>query len=226
MDTKDRILEAAVGLLDEGGPEAMSTRAVSAAADVHVPEIYRLFGDKQGLLDAAACRKLDEYLDSKRNQVVTDDPVEDLRRGWDLHVEFGLSNPAVYAAVYGARRPGRQPPAVEQAEEHLRQMIRRVAQAGRLRIDEEQAANLVSAAGRGVTLALINTPEPERDLSCAQIAREAVMRAITTDASDGADPILVAALTLRSALPEVEPFTDSERALMIEWLDRLISTRG
>jgi AcrR family transcriptional regulator len=201
MDTKDRILEAAVGLLDEGGPEAMSTRAVSAAADVHVPEIYRLFGDKQGLL-------------------------EDLRRGWDLHVEFGLSNPAVYAAVYGARRPGRQPPAVEQAEEHLRQMIRRVAQAGRLRIDEEQAANLVSAAGRGVTLALINTPEPERDLSCAQIAREAVMQAITTDASDGADPILVAALTLRSALPEVEPFTDSERALMIEWLDRLISTRG
>ncbi|MGO8884411.1 MAG: hypothetical protein ACLP3Q_18260 [Streptosporangiaceae bacterium] len=35
------------------------------------------------------------------------DPVEDLRAGWDLHIGFGLANPALYSLMYGdpRRRP-------------------------------------------------------------------------------------------------------------------------
>ena len=50
----ERMLRAAADLLQTGGIEAVSTRAVAAAAGVQPPTIYRQFGDKDGLLDALA----------------------------------------------------------------------------------------------------------------------------------------------------------------------------
>ena len=41
VGTKDRIVRVAADLLAEGGREAVSTRAVAAAAGVQVPTIYR-----------------------------------------------------------------------------------------------------------------------------------------------------------------------------------------
>src|SRR4051794_30638029 len=92
---RDRMIAAATRLLAEGGREAVSTRAVSAAAGVQAPTIYRLFGDKQGLLDAVAAHGFTTYLNSKTNLKPSADPIEDLRSGWDLHVNFGLTNPAL-----------------------------------------------------------------------------------------------------------------------------------
>ncbi len=48
-----------------GGPDAVSTRAVSAAAGVQLLTIYRLFGDKEGLLDAVVADGFTAYLTSK-----------------------------------------------------------------------------------------------------------------------------------------------------------------
>ena len=61
-NTRARIVAAAAGLLTKGGREAVSTRAVSAAAGVQAPTIYRLFGDKQGLLEAVASHGFTTYL--------------------------------------------------------------------------------------------------------------------------------------------------------------------
>lgn len=223
MTTRDRIVTAALRLLDEGGPEAMSTRAVSAAAAVQAPAIYRLFTDKQGLLDAVTAWRFEEYLEQKTTRERAEDPVDDLRRGWDLHVGFGLANPAVYAAIYGVPRPGAPAPAVERSEAILLGMLARVAAAGRLRLDERTAATVVGAAGRGTTLMLIATPEAERDLGVADIVREAVIGAITTDAvpAAGGEPLEVAARTVRAALPEVDSLRPAEKTLMADWLDRL-----
>ncbi len=41
----------------------------------------------------------ESYLAGKHALGETADPVDDLRRGWDLHVEFGLSQPAFYHPV-------------------------------------------------------------------------------------------------------------------------------
>ena len=81
-DTRERIIAAAIALLSEGGREAVSTRSVSAAAGVQAPTIYRLFGDKQGLLDAVAAHGFAAYLSSKVAHKPGADPVEDLRTGW------------------------------------------------------------------------------------------------------------------------------------------------
>jgi AcrR family transcriptional regulator len=104
-EVRRRIIDAAAELLRTEGREAVTTRAVSAAAGVQSPVLYRLFTDMNGLLDAVASDGFARYLAGKRAQALSGDPVDDLRRGWDLHVEFGLQNPAHYLLMYG--RPSR-----------------------------------------------------------------------------------------------------------------------
>ena len=76
-------------------------RAVVAAAAVQAPTIYRLFGDKRGLLDAVAERSLAAYIAEKSAREPHPDPVQDLRDGWDTHVAFGLAHPGLFAIMSG-----------------------------------------------------------------------------------------------------------------------------
>ncbi|MFC6081835.1 TetR/AcrR family transcriptional regulator [Sphaerisporangium aureirubrum] len=230
--TRDRVLRAAADLLAQGGREAVSTRAVSAAAGIQAPTLYRLFGDKDGLLAAVAAYGFEEYLVGKLAMGETDDPVTDLRRGWDLHVEFGLTRPAFYTLMYGDARPGQGTPAAQEATRLLHRLISRVAAAGRLRTGVERAAQLVHSAGVGVTLTLIATPPEHRDPELSPTTREAILQAVTTDRVPGVTPptprdlvtdramALRAALTVHPALPDCR-LTGAEHELLVEWLDRL-----
>jgi AcrR family transcriptional regulator len=222
--TRERIVEAAAALLAEGGRDAVSTRVVSAAAGVQAPTIYRIFGDKQGLLDAVASHGFAEYLRSKTIRERHPDPVEDLRRGFDLHVGFGLAHPALYALIYGDPRPGAESPGEREAGAVLAGLIRRIAEAGRLRVSEERAAQLVHSAGRGITLTLIGLPPDQRDPALAEMAREAVLAAVTTDAAADASPDagpIATVVALRAVLPQLSVLTGAERGLLTEWLDRV-----
>ncbi|HYO30402.1 MAG TPA: TetR/AcrR family transcriptional regulator [Thermomicrobiales bacterium] len=225
--TRDRIVQAAAELLAEGGREAVSTRAVAAAAGVQAPTIYRLFGDMRGLLDEVAGFGFSRYLGEKTAREVVEDPVEDLRRGWDLHVGFGLANPAFYALMYGD--PGTKPTAALAAEEILRELVQRIAEAGRLRVGVERAVGMIHAAGSGVVLALIGTESDQRDPALSGAAREAILAAVITDGSDGEatrgdgrDRAANRAVALKTILPEAEAdLTPGERALLSELLDRI-----
>ena len=215
-------MRAAADLLAKGGRTAVSTRAVAAAAGVQAPTIYRQFGDMRRLLDEVASYELSRYLRDKTMREREEDPVEDLRRGWDRHVGVGLANPALYALIYGEPRPGASSPAAVAAAELLAGQIRRIAEEGRLRVDEERAAHLVHAARCGTTLTLIALPEERRDPALSQMAREAVIAAITTDAPAPAVPGPVgASIALRAVLPQTSALTTHEQALLREWLDRI-----
>ncbi|MEU8150640.1 TetR/AcrR family transcriptional regulator [Nonomuraea sp. NPDC048901] len=220
---RERILAATAKLLAEGGREAASTRAVGAAAGVQAPTIYRLFGDMRGLLDAVAAEGFAAYLSSKTDREPTADPVEDLRAGWDLHIGFGLANPALYLLMNEPRLGDvAAPPAAVAGEKVLATHIRRIAEAGRLRVSEERAAHLVQAAGLGATVTLITMPADRRDLELSVLAREAVIAAITTDAPAATPPgPVTAAVTLRAVLPRTTVLTDPEQRLLEEWLDRI-----
>lgn len=224
MDSDDgprgRIVDAALRLLEEDGPDAVSTRAVSSAAGVQAPTIYRLFGDKQGLLDAVAAHGFASYLASKTAAAPSDDPVQDLREGWNAHVGLGLAHPALYRLMYARTDPGS--PAAAAAVDVLGKHIRRIAESGRLRVPEERAVGLVRAVGEGTTLTLISTREDQRDPGLAESAREAVIAAITTDAPALPEPGPVpAAAALRAALPDVDALSPAERGVLREWLDRI-----
>ena len=226
-DTRVRIVASAIDLLNSGGRDTVTTRAVADAAGVQAPTIYRLFGDKRGLLDAVAEYGFTTYLKEKMIRKPGQDPVEELRTGWDLHVEFGLNHPEIYLLMYAEPRPGVKSTAAEMSYRILFEHIRRIAAVGRLRLDEERAADLFHASGCGTVLTLLAKTDGNRDMSLSEIAREAAIAAITTNSpafeSSGA---AAAAVALRAVLPEVESLSDGERSLLTEWLNRLAAIRS
>src|SRR5918997_1072229 len=226
--TRSRIVRAAAGLLADGGREVVSTRAVAAAAGVQAPTIYRQFGDMRGLLDEVSSYGFSTYLRDKSRRERAEDPVEDLRRGWDLHVGFGLANPAFYKLMYGDPVSGTEPAAALEASEILHGLVRRVAEAGRLRVGVERAARMIHDAGSGVTLALIGTEPQDRDPALSEATREAILAAVSTDETVGVDDegdrddrVANRAVALKAILPETTELTPGELALLSEWLDRI-----
>jgi AcrR family transcriptional regulator len=230
--TRDRIVRAAADLLAEGGREAVSTRAVAAAAGVQAPTIYRQFGDMRGLLDEVAAFGFRVYLGEKTGREIVEDPVEELRRGWDVHVGFGLANPAFYKLMYGDPRPGEGFAAALEGRKILRGLIQRVAEAGRLRVGVERAAEMIHASCTGVVLSLIAAGPEDRDPGLSDTTREAILAAITTSGSEEAksdpevrDRAANHAVALKAVLSEAETgLTPGERALLSEWLDRISDT--
>jgi AcrR family transcriptional regulator len=220
--TRRRIVEATADLLAREGRDAVTTRSVAAAAGVQAPAIYRLFGDKDGLLEAVAEQVYTAFLAAKQRDSNPQDPIEDLRAGWDLAVEFGLANPALYALMYGEPRRGRASAAFQAGMQILIGRIRRLAAGGWLRVDEQLAAAVIHATARGAVLTWLSLPDDQRDPALLTAMREAMMAAVTTErpAVQDAGPA-GAARALRAALPEQTTLSDGERHLLGEWLDRL-----
>src|SRR3954464_705966 len=113
-DTRSRIVDVAARLLQEGGPAAVTTRGVAEAAGVQAPTIYRLFGDKDGLLEAVAEHVMDTYVAAKAEVVQAAgadgvDPREDLQQGWSGQIEFGLANPTIFRLLSDPERVVRSP---------------------------------------------------------------------------------------------------------------------
>jgi AcrR family transcriptional regulator len=222
-DLRTGIVEAAAGLLREQGERAVTTRAVAQAAGVQAPTIYRLFGDKDGLIDAVAEHVMTAYVAGK--SVPADgDPVADLRLGWQMHVEFGLANPELYALLHAPGR-GASSPATAAGIEVLRTRVRRLAAAGLLRVAEPRALSMIHAAGTGVVLALLAVPAPARDPGLSEAMLEAVLGGILTTAPAPPDTATsTVAVTFGTVLPDLPALTEAERALMAEWLQRALAT--
>lgn len=225
---RTRILEAAADLLSRSSEADFSTRAVCEAAGVGAPALYRQFGDKQGLLSAVVDLGFEKYLAGKRAAKASDDPVEDLRSGWDNHVAFAVDNPNYYRLMYsGLATP---PKAAAEAHELLLGVLERCAAAGRLKISPETAGKMVMSANAGVALSLITRPAIYTDLEFSTRVRESVLAAILADADTPPaedDAVAVTATTLAAQLRKTSPeeLTDAEGALLQEWLDRLSARR-
>lgn len=225
-EPRRRILAAAEALIAASGVEAATTRAVAAAAGVQAPALYRLFGDKEGLLDAVAEQAMAAYVARKSLRAPDPDPVENLRRGWDAHIEFGLEHPGIFLIM--AARPGRDTAAMRRGAEVLQEKLRALALAGRLKTPETRAATLLQATANGTILALLRQPAAERDMALSREAREAAISALTGEAAqalaEGGER--AAATALRARLPEVEGLSPGERLLLAELLDRIAEGGG
>ncbi len=221
-DARARIIVAATGLIASGGRDAATTRAVAAAAGVQAPTIYRLFGDKRGLLDAVAEHGLAAYVAGKGLREPHPDPVQDLRDGWDMHVAFGLAHPGLFGIMAGDPHPRPPSPVAAAGLYVLWRRIRAIALAGRLRTSEERAVALLQSAGTGTVLTLLGQPPGKRDAGLSVAAREAVVAAITSDAAAPSAPGSSGlAAALRASLDQTSVLSGGERHLLEELLDRI-----
>ncbi|MCR6489118.1 TetR/AcrR family transcriptional regulator [Amycolatopsis sp. OK19-0408] len=201
-ETRTKIVDTAARLLREEGE--VTIRTAAAAAGLQAPAIYRFFEDKAALLDAVAEHAFTTYVAEKTHAEPGDDPVADLRAGWDAHLGFGLAHPALFGLLVS---PGRVSPATEAGLAVLRARVHRVAEAGRLRVPERRAVDLIHAAGTGAVLTLLARKPEDRDPGLGEALREAVLREILTDSP--------------APFAEVLPrLTEAERALVREWSNR------
>lgn len=220
--TRERIIEAAMSLLASGGRAALTTRAVASRVGVSPPTIFRLFGEKDGLLSAAAEYGHARFHAAKAPLRPTDDPVDDLRAAWSLAVEFGQSEPELFLLIYGEPRPPAMTAAARNGQERMRARIRRVAAAGRLRVEESLAADILQATARGAVLQWLDQPEAQRNGALIAAMREAAIAAVTTETPALSEPTLPgAARALKANLPNQTTLTGGEYHLLTEWLERL-----
>jgi AcrR family transcriptional regulator len=214
---RDRLLSAAAQLL-ETGDRSFSTRAVCDLAGVKAPTLYHHFGNKQGLIDAVLQHGFTQYVGSP---TMSADPVQDIRDGWDKHVEFGLAHPAFYALLYGDVQPGRPCAVTSPATDMLLELLDEAARQGRLRVPPAEAAAQILAANVGVTLSLISQPE---DRGLSDRVREAALAAVLVAPKESrtGSPRATAAIALTAALDQ-DPngLTPGELTLLRELLARL-----
>lgn len=221
-------MDAAAHLMREQGASAVTTRGVAQAAGVQAPTIYRLFGDKDGLLEAVAEHVMSAFV-SEKSAVVDAaavdgvDPLDDLRDGWFTHLAFGLANPAVFRLLSDPDRVLRSP-AAELGRGVLEARVHRVAATGRLQVSERRAVDIVQATGVGAINVLLSTPPEERDPGFAEDLYSGVLSQILTDAPIPTDTgAKSTAVALRALTPQLPALSDAERSVLDEWLDRAIA---
>lgn len=220
-DTRTRLLEAAAELIAESPGQDVPLRAICERVGVRLPTLYHYFGSKEGLLEKVVEHGFDLYLGVKGSSESSGDPVQDLRGGWDAHVDFGLTHPGFYALMYGQVAPGSKPAAQERPTRMLRDVVGRIDEQGRLVVDPDQATAHVLAANVGVTLRQIVLAEPDPGLSVAM--REAAIAAITGTGGRGrAGGPSELARELLTMLPAGDAGLGAEEAALLRaWLLRL-----
>jgi len=226
---RERIVDAAASLLGEDGQAAVTTRSVAERAGVQAPTIYRLFGDKDGLLDAVAEHVMTGFAAAKASAAAPatadTDPVDDLRHGWDMTIDFGLANPELFVLLSDPAR-GQRSPAAQAGTRLLAERVHRVALTGRLQVSEHHAVELIHAAGTGAILTILARPAAQRDRRLADAMFDAVLRQILAHADASAEAaersIAAQAVALRARVAQARALSAGERALLAEWLERII----
>ncbi|MGV9361636.1 TetR/AcrR family transcriptional regulator [Amycolatopsis sp. NPDC003731] len=168
-DVKVRLVEAAIRLLDENGPEALQARKLAAEVGVSTMAVYTHFGGMSALVDEVARAgflRLSEWLAQVEE---TDDPVADIFSMARTYRQAVAEQPQLFAVTFGQSAPGGKRATLsdltteegrEAAQEgleaftHIVRATARAIAAGRFRpVDEYQAAAQLWSALHGfVTL--------------------------------------------------------------------------
>src|SRR5699024_2739202 len=92
--TEDRIIRAAIELVDEKGYKGATTRAIAERAEVNEVTLFRKFGNKHGVLEAA----IDKYsffdrIDETMNQHIR----------WELEADLPMIS-KMYQEIIAAKK--------------------------------------------------------------------------------------------------------------------------
>lgn len=177
MDERGRILDAGTDLLTASPDGDISIRMLCAAANVTPATVYRHFSDRATLIVAIAQRAFDAYFSVKEAHSESDDPVQDIKDGWDAHLTFALDHPNHYKAMFipGVRAPIS---VVTRMHELLVERLERCAATRPLAIDPETGARMILATNTGAALSMISRPGIYSDRRFFELLRDGVMAAI------------------------------------------------
>lgn len=155
-DTRRALLRAAAGLLEEGGMEAVTLRAVGRVAGVSRQAPYRHFADKEDLLSAVAVGYFEGLWEgmAAAAEGAGGDPMARLDAMGETYVRFALRNPNRYRLMLGPEMKGSPHPEVHRAARAVHEgfvgAVAECQEAGQLPAgDTVQLAALMGATSHG-----------------------------------------------------------------------------
>lgn len=98
---RDDLLHAAVGLLNDHGPDTLQTRKVATAAGTSTMAVYTHFGGIRELIAAVAEEGLRQF-DAALAVPQTDDPVADLMSVGGAYRRYAIERPHMYRLMFGS----------------------------------------------------------------------------------------------------------------------------
>jgi AcrR family transcriptional regulator len=104
--TRQRLVEVATSLLEEGGPSAVTLREVGHRAGVSHNAPYKHFADKEDLLAAVAAAQLRATRDTLLGLSDGHPPGEALRLVLHAYVSQAMEHPEMFRLIYGRWRTG------------------------------------------------------------------------------------------------------------------------
>lgn len=97
---KERLLHGALQLIANGGPAALTTRAVAASADSSISAVHELFGGKPGLIRAMFVQGFARLSDDLVALPHNDDPVAALIDLADAFRGFALEHRQLFEVMF------------------------------------------------------------------------------------------------------------------------------
>jgi AcrR family transcriptional regulator len=159
--TRDRLLEAATGLLDQGGPAAVTLREVGRLAGVSHNAPYKHFAGKEDLLAAIAARELRRMGAGTAGRA----SAGDVGRVMRAYIRYALRYPARFKLIFGAWPSGSAElgEAAGSARSGLLSAVEAAQRRGTLPTgDPERVAALIQATAHGAAdLALSGHLSPD-----------------------------------------------------------------
>ena len=98
-DVGERLVAAAVEILDEQGPDALTVRGVAERAQVSPTGVYNHLGGKDGILSALFVMGFEE-LRTALDAINLDDPVDAMLEGGRRYRALALRHPGRYALMF------------------------------------------------------------------------------------------------------------------------------
>jgi AcrR family transcriptional regulator len=165
-EMKERILEAAHGILSNEGPAALTTRHVCEAVGVTMPTLYHYFPSRDELAKAVHGLAFRRFTTRKRSLKLTDHPLADLRISCEVVLDFVSKNKNATVAVMA--RGLEEPAMLAQGYELLRDRVHRAAAAGSLRVAEQEATAMTWSVVQGLVVLMIASPDPANNLGAVR----------------------------------------------------------
>ena len=106
----ERVIRATLELLEEGGPELVTTTMVAARAGISVGWLYNFFEGREALLEeilVTGLRDLDRRLENVQFDLAGPNWKEKAEAGVEAHIEYFADLPAVRALWFSSEFSGR-----------------------------------------------------------------------------------------------------------------------
>jgi AcrR family transcriptional regulator len=109
LSTQDRLVAAALAVLERDGPAAVQARTLAREIGASTMAVYTHFGGMRKLIEAVMREGLARFAEHTRWVPHTNDPMADLIAGGLAYAEFAMQNPQLYRLLFGLTELGGVP---------------------------------------------------------------------------------------------------------------------